>query len=425
MTTLLATHILEGPTARLTIEQAELRVSAGPDKGARLALGLDSVVVGSAADCQLVLHDNTVSSRHAEIRLDERGYHIRDLGSKNGVRLGEFAIDRAPLADGMRLRLGGTTLQVKRTGGPAEIALGQPRSFGELDAHSVKMRAAVATLEKLAASELTVLLEGETGTGKEVAAHALHRASPRAGGPFVVFDCGAQPPGLAASALFGHERGAFTGADVTRTGALEEADGGTLFLDEIGELPLDLQPYLLRVLEARESRRVGGPVQRHDVRVVAATNRNLAEEVRAGRFRQDLFYRLAVARVRLPPLRERREDIPLLAARFAGELGTRLGPELIALFSAHDWPGNVRELRHTVSRAAFQPDDALVAPGRPALLPLPEARRIAGDEFERDYLERALALAGGSVSRAAELADVSRQMMTRLVAKHGLRRRED
>ena len=417
----LSTRVLAGPAPRLVLEQAELRVVAGPDKGTRVPLGIDSVTIGSGAECDLVLHDETVSARHAEVSLGAGGYLIRDLGSKNGLLLGDWPVDRAPLVDGMRLKLGGSALLVKALGGTAEVELGQPRVLGPLVAHSVKMRAVLGTLERLATAEITVLLEGETGSGKEVAAHALHLASHRRGGPFVVFDCGAHPAGLIAAALFGHERGAFTGAEQARPGAFEEAHGGTLFLDEIGELPLELQPVLLRALDSRSARRVGGQVVSFDVRVVAATHRNLAEEVRAGRFRQDLYFRLAAARLRVPPLRERREDIPILAHAFAEELGCGLGPELVSLLTAYDWPGNVRELRNTVARAAISPDPAFVAPegARAGLPPLPDARRQAADDFERDYVERALRLAGGSVSKAAELAGVSRQMMTRLVARHG------
>src|SRR5690606_969005 len=385
----ISTRLLPGG-ARLLLDEAEIKVVSGPDRGLTTPLGLHSLVIGSSPDCDVVLHDGTVSSRHAEIVMTDRGYLLSDLGSKNGVELGTWLVDRLPLADGMKLRLGSTTLQVRRSGRSTEIELGAPRRFGPLVAHSTRMRAAAATLERLAASPMTILIEGETGTGKEVAAQAVHQASPRADGPLVVFDCGAQPPGLLASALFGHERGAFTGADEDRPGAFAEASGGTLFLDEIGELPLDLQPAFLRALDGYDVRRVGGASLRHDVRVIAATNRNLAEMVRAGEVRQDLYYRLAAARVRLPPLRERREDIPVLAALFAEEIGVTLGPELVALLSAYDWPGNVRELRHAIGRAAISPELAVVMPeaARP-LLPLPEARRVANDEFERQYVERA------------------------------------
>jgi DNA-binding NtrC family response regulator len=430
----LSTRLFELGDGRLEVDAAELRVVAGPDRGSRVALGTDSLRIGSDADVELVLHDPTVSARHAEIQIGARGYSIRDLGSKNGVLVGNVRVERAPLADGQRLRLGETVLVVRALGKAHALPLARPGRFGQLVAVSVKMRALVATLTQLAASDLTVLLEGETGTGKEVAAHALHTTSRRAGGPFVVFDCAAVSPGVVASELFGHERGAFSGAHARRDGLFAEADGGTLFLDEIGELPLDLQPVLLRAIETRTTRRVGGTQEeRHDVRIVAATNRNLAEAVRAGSFRQDLFYRLSVARVRLPPLRERPEHVPALAGVFAAQAGVVLSPELVAVLGAYDWPGNVRELRHTVERAAAGAPVDLAA-GRAAagdgrarfldgarLLPLSEARALAGDAFERAYLEEVLLRADGNVSRAAELAGVSRQLLTRLAAKHGLR----
>jgi DNA-binding NtrC family response regulator len=439
MTKVLSTRIFEVGSPRLEIDAAEVRVVSGADRGLKMALGADSVRIGTAPDCELVLHDTTVSSRHAEIQIGARGYTIRDLGSKNGVVIETVQVERAPLVDGMRIRLGTTTLQVRSLGSKHALPLARAGTFHGLVAASVKMRAVVATLEKLASTDMTVLIEGETGTGKEVAAQALHRAGPRATGPFVVFDCGAVPVNLVASELFGHEKGAFSGASSTRGGLFEEADGGTLFLDEIGELPLELQPTLLRSLEKKTTRRVGGNVElSHDVRLIAATNRNLAEEVKAKRFREDLYFRLNVTRVRLPPLRERAEDIPVLAQRFAAEAGAPLSPEMLAVLAAHDWPGNVRELKNTVARAAF--DGGAVAVTGPAgpggimsrrllydagrLRSLPEARQLAADEFERVFLEEALAQAGGNMSRAAELAGVSRQMMTRLAAKHGLRAKD-
>jgi DNA-binding NtrC family response regulator len=367
--------------------------------------------------------------------MDERGYSIHDLASKNGVRLGSVWVTRAPLFDGARIALGDSTLLVKARGGRHAIDLAQPGRLGGLVAHSVKMRAVAATLARLAATDATILIEGDTGTGKEVAAHALHGTSSRAGGPFVVFDCGGVSAPLIAAELFGHERGAFTGADAARPGLLEQADGGTLFLDEIGELPLDVQPSLLRMIETRTVRRLGGNQEiTGDVRFVAATNRNLAEEVREGRFRADLYHRLAVARVRLPPLSERPEDIPVLAGIFATEQGVTLTREMLSLLSAHGWPGNVRELKNSVARLAvadhpFHADesDRFAPVWRPPagdFPPLADARRRAQDDFERAYLEETLRLCDGNVTHAAERAGVSRQQMTRLLARHGLRGRD-
>ena len=436
----LATRVDESGPGRLELDAAELRVVAGPDRNLRQPLDEHGLVIGTAGDCGLVLHDPTVSSRHAEISLVSDGWIVRDLGSKNGVRLHGWPIERAPLAAGMQLRLGKTTLQVHALKGRHAIALERPGQFAGLVAHSVKMRAVVAQLTQLGPTETTVLLEGETGSGKELAAQALHAASLRAGEPLVVFDCGAVAPTLAAAELFGHERGAFSGAAHDRPGVFEAAHGGTLFLDEIGELPLDLQPLLLRAIEQRMVRRIGGRQDRAcDVRVVAATHRNLAEEVRAGRFRKDLYYRLAVARVRIPPLRERPEDLPLLARTFAVELGLALEPELVAVLASYEWPGNVRELRNLIARQAAQPASAAqllreqsaasAASADPVfagvgLRPLHEARTHAGDAFERRYLLEALARAEDNVSRAAELAGVSRQLFTRLIAKHNLRVRD-
>jgi DNA-binding NtrC family response regulator len=300
------------------------------------------------------------------------------------------------------------------------------------------MRTVVSTLERLTNTDTTVLIEGETGTGKDVVAETLHKQSARRDGPFVVFDCGAVPATLIAATLFGHARGAFSSAAGERAGLFEAAEGGTLFLDELGELPLELQPVLLRAIERKTIRRLGADTeQAHDVRIVVATNRNLAEGVRAKWFRQDLFHRVSVVRVRLPPLRDRPEDLPLLAQHFAAEQGAALTQEQLALLSAHTWPGNVRELRNTVARLLFTGDamePRTLGPGSPGLgdpihtaqgfHPLVEGRRIALDTFERRYLEAVLAATEGNVTRAAELAGVSRQVLTRLTAKFGLRVRD-
>ena len=434
----LTTRVIEDGAARIELDAAELRVVAGPDRGLKVRLGTDSLRIGTAVECEIVLHDPTISSRHAEVFADRHGYAIRDLGSKNGIQLGPYRIERAPLADHMKLRLGESTLQVVGLGGSTSVPLARAQTFGDLVAHSIKMRAVVAVLEQLALSDITVLVEGESGTGKEVVARSLHAKSTRAHAPFVVFDCAAVAPSVMASELFGHARGAFTGATSARAGVLEEADGGTLFLDEIGEMPLDLQPMLLGALARKRSRPVGGDREHeHDVRIVAATNRNLAEEVRHKRFREDLYHRLAVARVRLPALRERPEDLRALVHRFAAEQGLAITPELVGLLAAYDWPGNVRELQNTIAQLAVQPDAAArLVPGRPhrpftfdfggeaTLAPLHEARRQSQDELERAYLVDALRRCGGNLTQAAELAGISRQMITRLAAKHGLRGRD-
>jgi transcriptional regulator with PAS, ATPase and Fis domain len=290
-----------------------------------------------------------------------------------------------------------------------------------------------------------VLLEGETGTGKELLAEAIHTRSSRSTGPFIVVDCGALPRDLIASELFGHVRGAFTGALNAKRGLIEEADGGTLFLDEIGELPLDLQPQLLRALEKREVRPIGEVRARKvNLRVVAATNRNLAEQVRAGTFREDLYFRLAVVRAPVPPLRKHREDIPMLVRTFLRQLSRsdfELSPDILSLLMAHDWPGNVRELRNVVERglsldggdlpievagavgeATGDAAQHLVGGMSPDVLakPFKEAKGMLVESFEREYLTHLLARHNGNISRAALEAGIDRNYIHRLVKKYNI-----
>jgi DNA-binding NtrC family response regulator len=424
-TRLISTQIVEGEAPRVELQDAELRVDVGPDKGARIPIGIDGIVIGSAPDCQLVLHDPTVSARHAEITFGPHGHVLKDLGAKNGTQVDGVGIMRAPLLAGARIKLGSTKLSVRAGRGASSVELAAPGILGDVVAQSIAMRAVLSKLERFAPSDATLLIEGETGTGKEVIANLVHAWSSRRNRPFVVLDCAAISGPLVAAELFGVERGAFTDAVESRPGLFESAEGGTVFVDEVGELPRDVQPALLRALESRRTRRVGGHAElAHDVRIIAATNRNLAEEVRAQRFRADLFYRLAVARVRLPPLRERREDIPVLAQRFANQLQLELPQELLGALAAHDWPGNVRELRNAVERSRGQQGDLLGELVAASLPQLAEARRLAGEAFERDYLARAIAAAGGNLSRAAELAGVSRQMITQLARKHAMRVRD-
>ncbi len=298
-------------------------------------------------------------------------------------------------------------------------------------------------LGKASGSEATILLEGETGTGKEISAEAIHRGSPRRDKPFLVVDCGAMPPQLLESELFGHERGAFTGAVSSRLGVFEAAAGGTVFLDEIGELSIDLQPKLLRVLERREVRRVGTnnhvPV---NVRLIAATNRSLREQVAAHKFRSDLFYRLAVVEVKLPPLRDRLLDLPLLVEHIVRNLGpiddqtlaVVRSQEFLAALGHHNWPGNIRELRNYLERcvalrdfAAPKPADTVSASPESAVnigQPLREAREGWVSAFEKRYLEELLRVHENRVSAAARAAGVDRIYFYRLLWKHGLRTRE-
>jgi two-component system response regulator GlrR len=315
--------------------------------------------------------------------------------------------------------------------------------FGRMVGRSPPMQAVFELLNKAATSEATILLEGETGTGKEVSAEAIHRGSPRRDGPFLIVDCGAMPPQLLESELFGHERGAFTGAVASRQGVFEAANGGTVFLDEIGELSIDLQPKLLRVLERREVRRVG--TNNHvavNVRLVAATNRSLREQVAGHKFRSDLYYRLAVVEVRLPPLRDRLADLPLLVEHTVRNLGPVDDPTLaivrsegfLMALSRHNWPGNIRELRNYLERCValrdFAPPkgtDSVSASPESAVnigQPLREAREAWVSGFEKRYLEELLRVHENRVSAAARAAGVDRIYFYRLLWKHGLRTRE-
>ncbi|MET0389025.1 MAG: sigma 54-interacting transcriptional regulator [Polyangiales bacterium] len=438
-----APHTRAGPaleTARYT--RTQLQVTRGPDTGRTVEAAGRTLSIGTAHDSDLVLTDDTVSRRHCEIELTEAGFRVRDLGSTNGLHCGGMRIYAVECTTRTELQLGETTLTVTPLSQTEDRSLVTADRFGDLLGSSRKMRALFAELERLAPTQLSILIEGETGTGKDVAAESIHHASERAQGPYVVFDCSAVAPTLIESELFGHERGAFTGAVQARAGVFEEAHGGSLFLDEIGELPKDLQPKLLRALEKRQVKRLGSqrmlPI---DVRIIAATNRNLAAEVRADTFRQDLYYRIAGARVQMPPLRERVEDLPLLVAHFLALDAPKLKQSAISadvwsMFRDHRWPGNVRELRNAVQRLVVAPELSLdlaehnpVAATRsdpaPATLePLREARCRAAEAFERAYLRAILDRTQGNVTRAAAIAEVSRQMVQKLMRKYGVTERE-
>jgi DNA-binding NtrC family response regulator len=423
-------------------------VEAGPDRGSRWPLGdarVERLLLGTSPVCNVRLRDPHVSRRHAAFEVRQGALHVADLESTNGTRVDGVAVTGAFLRSGQLLSVGETTLRIGEGDAPADVELSTASAFGRLLGASVAMRRLYPLCERLARADVPVILEGETGTGKEVLAEALHEQGPRASGPFVVFDCTAVPPNLVESELFGHEKGAFTGALGTRKGVFEQAHGGTLLIDEIGDLEMSLQPKLLRVLERSEVRRVGGnQVLRFDVRLVAATRRDLDREIEAGRFRDDLFHRLAVARVELPPLRDREGDVRLLAQSFWDKLGGKpeaLSNEVLARWAKASWPGNVRELRNAVLRyRTLGTANAISGKGRAtdardrrdaaavdahtfadqalgADKPLHLARRELVAEFERYYLEGLLARHGGDTAKAAAAAGVARRYLQIMLAR--------
>jgi DNA-binding NtrC family response regulator len=418
-------------------------VEAGVDRGASARIEANQaarLLVGQSPACTLQLHDPHVSRRHLGLEIAGDRLRMTDLGSTNGTFVGELQLEGALLRGGERIRIGDTTLAITRAGSET-TPLPHAMRFGRVIGASPEMRRIYPLCERIAQSNVPVVIEGETGTGKELLAEAIHEASPRAQGPFVVFDCTAIPPNLAESILFGHEKGSFTGAVATRKGVFELAHGGTLFIDEIGDLDLALQPKLLRAIERSEVQRVGSERwAKVDVRIVSATRRDLDQEIQAGRFRDDLFFRLAVTRVELPPLRRRRGDVGTLARHFFRQLGSvEAPPALIERFAAYDWPGNVRELHNAVARYLAVGEQATVGlidtaprppddPTTPAIqanasspradaieevlakdLAFPNARELVLEEFERRYIERVLARYGGNVGRAAAASGIARR----------------
>jgi transcriptional regulator with PAS, ATPase and Fis domain len=436
-----STQLIPAPEGGWVLRLPRLRVVVvdGPDRGKELHPDRAVVRVGSAAECEVSLSDPTVSRHHCDLTLRDGLVRVTDHRSSNGTFHESARVHDIEVPPGTLLRVGQTTLRLTTSDERFDVPLSASESFGALIGKSVKMREVFSILERVAPTEVTVLLEGESGTGKELAAEGIHAASPRAEDPFVVFDCGAVARELVESALFGHVKGAFTGAVAGATGVFEEADGGTLFLDEIGELPLDLQPKLLRALEKREVRRVGTSKSRTvDVRIVAATNRSLEAEVNAGRFRGDLYYRLAVVKLTLPPLRSRPDDIPFLTHHFLrlfarpGAAPPVLSDRVVEVLSSRPWPGNVRELRNAVERALSIAGPEAFATSHPSkplqpggdevdlTLPYHVARDRVLDAFERRYLDAALRRNDGNVSAAAREAGVSRKLIQRMSRRHGI-----
>jgi transcriptional regulator with PAS, ATPase and Fis domain len=441
--TLGTSRIQQTPRA-LRVLSIDLVVIEGPSRGLRVQLQEDVARVGSAPGNQLALADPTVSRAHCELRLRAETVLIKDCGSTNGTFVEGVQLREGEVKPGTAVRVGNSVFRIESAGLPSFVPVSSASSFGELIGESLEMRRVYAVLERLAGLPVTLLIEGETGTGKDVAARSLHAASPRKDGPFVPVDCGAIPENLFESELFGHVRGAFSGALHDRRGVFEEAHGGTLFLDEVGEIPLGLQAKLLRVLETRSVRRVGSNQERPiDVRIIAATNRPLAAAANAGTFREDLYYRLAVVELRMPSLRARSEDVPLLARHFFERFapGRSLPDSFLQTLATRAFPGNVRELRNFIERSVslgFVEDDGAQARKElrqavgehglesivPLHLPLKDARQVWTESFEHIYVRSMLKKTNGNLTHAAELSGVNRRFLQRLVARLGLRSSE-
>lgn len=466
--------------ATLHLRRCTLTAVADPHQ--EWSFDKEEIRIGSMDDNDIVLRDDTVSRYHCRIVQDDTGYVLMDQRSTNGTFVNKVRVREAFLKPGCIVSVGQSQLRFNASEEEVHIVPSRADRCGHLIGGNARMREIYSIIEKIAPTATTVVIDGETGTGKEVVAQTIHSLSPRQKGELVVFDCGAVPPNLIESELFGHEKGSFTGAMMTRQGLFELADGGTLFLDELGELPIDLQPKLLRVLEQREVRRVGGakPIK-VDVRIVAATNRNLEDEVKAGRFRQDLFYRLSVVRLNLPALRERTDDIPMLVNHFLTNGNYNKGPngaqrirgferDAMLALQNYPWPGNVRELVNVVERAisfcdgdtvhahdlpdyirsarpnarpeSVRPKSAqggghqtgsvasMMNPGEPAPKPPDELlaegvtfkdakeRWIAS--FERDYVNSLLRRHSGNISHSARDADIDRKYFRKLMRKYDI-----
>ncbi|MBX5484855.1 MAG: sigma 54-dependent Fis family transcriptional regulator [Myxococcaceae bacterium] len=441
------TELLQTEVARFP--RARLYVAKGPDKGAEVLLEGQTVTVGSDEGCALKLTDPAVSRRHFELSGGPGGYRLRDLKSTNGVFIEDVQVLDVRLTGKARITLGrATELRFEPERQEISWPLSASDRFGEALGRSTAMRRVFAVLEKAAPTDSAIVLEGETGVGKELLARTIHEKSARAEGPFVVVDVGALSEQVVESDLFGHELSAFAQKGVVRPGAFEEAEGGTLFLDEVAELPLGTQARLLRVLESREIKR-GNATVKVDARVICSTQKDLEAEVRAGRFREDLFFRLAVFRVRVPALRERPEDIPMLARLFESKMKSKepIPSETIEMLTRHDWPGNVRELRNVVERLCAFPDlgaNALLkALGKSSeeetsdarlrsemmktlfALPYHEAKERVLESFEKTYLNEHLRAANGVVTRAAQRVKLPRQSVHRMMRRLGLQGREE
>ena len=419
------------------------------------------VRIGTHTDNDVVVDGVGISRFHFKIEADPLGHRLIDLDSKNGVYLNGIRVKEAYLRDGLCIQIGSVQLQYTvHLDDQVQHHISPRNTFGDLRGQSKEMREIFALLERISQTEMTVLIEGESGTGKELAARGIHTHSSRghANHPFIPFDCSSVPSHLVESALFGHRKGAFTGATQDRKGAILSANGGTLFLDEIGELPLDLQPRLLRVLERQEIKPVGeDQYQKVDVRIIAATHQNLKKHVDDGLFRLDLYYRLAVVQVQLPALRHHLDDLPDLVNFFIEDLSPDLPREIsyqtMLKLKAHSWPGNVRELKNVITRAialstphSTQLETRFLIPGEHGLidgrsnpdsersnhpllldidhlesLEFKEEKNRLIEQFEVLYWTRLLNQTHFNVSAAARVAGIHRKSAEYLIKKLNLK----
>ncbi len=424
----------QGHPSTLSVRKSRLEVVAGPDAGLVVDLAQPVIVIGRHG-ADLTLADPKVSGVHCELRLGPDGYRLRDLGSTNGTHVRGVRVVEGYIVPGATVQVGKSAVTFTVKDDAVNFPLWADTRLAGMIGTGAIMRALFQLVDRFAATDVTVLIHGETGTGKELVADAIHQRSPRAHGPFQVLDCSAIPEQLVEDQLFGHEAGSFTGAGRATVGVFEAADGGTLFLDEIGELPLDVQAKLLRAVETRKIRRIGSTrTVTCDVRIVAATNRDLAAEVNRGNFRADLYYRLAVAKLEVPPLRERLEDLEPLIHHFLGQLdGVGLAPlpaDVLDRARRHAWPGNVRELRNAVERAALVPhypalevEPRAQATGGAAIdltVPFKLAKQQLVDDFDRRYLEALLAAHDGNISAAARTAGIDRMSIYKMMRRLGL-----
>ncbi|MDO8462615.1 MAG: sigma 54-interacting transcriptional regulator [Deltaproteobacteria bacterium] len=414
---------------RLTTESLQLQITEPSGKKQTLLMKRSPFRIGKGSHNDVILADQYVSDQHCKIRLSDGDWILKDLASTNGTFLAGKKVQETALTDGQQIRLGKTEIVFKTVKTEERIAPDLDEKFAGLVGKSQKMRELFAMIRRVAPSAATILIQGETGTGKELIARAIHQHSLAIKGPFIAINCGAISSELIESELFGHEKGAFTGAANRHHGAFETAGNGTLFLDEIGELPLKLQPKLLRVLEQKAVKRVGGqqefPVS---CRIVTATHRNLKDEVKKGSFREDLFFRLHIIPLTVLPLRERREDIPTLVRHFLDEQGKnslQLSAAAEKGLIEYDWPGNVRELRNSLTRAV------LLTKGREIQLEdlqFMEDSSNHGDSpdpslrsAERDVILNKLKETGWNKTRAAEELGIAKSTLFKKIKEYGLK----